>query len=379
MAGLTTVKNAGGGAAATPASRGIKFTRASLEKFEPFADTSTQLTAATQALTPIEVPAVGYLRGIYLYITAASGADDGTPDVAAAADSPWNLISELALKDVSGGNLFGPVNGFDLFLINKWGAYANSANPLYSPVYSAVDVNGNFSYVLYIPAEIVARNAFGSLINQNATNPYRLHITLAAAASLYDAVPGTTLPTIRVRAYISAWAKPSANDPAGNPQEQLPPGMGTTQYWTKSVIATAVGENTLSLPRKGNYIRTLILTQRDDSGVREGADLPADSVRVVIDGYEKENLPPALIRHLMQQRYGYDDLEAVTAADDDEGVLVYPFSHDWDGKPGSELGDLWMPTAMASRLEINGTWQNTVGTLEVLTNDIAPAPGIFGR
>jgi hypothetical protein len=66
-----------------------------------------------------------------------------------------------------------------------------------------------------------------------------------------------------------------------------------------------------------------------------------------------------------RERYGFDP---------DTGVIAYPFTHDFDGHPGNEMKDLWMPSMQSSRLEIRGTF-GEAGTLSVLTNDIRPNTG----
>lgn len=370
---------AGKGAAPAAAIRPLDFTRASLEHTEPAFDKSLTMTTATQVMGPFEVPAFGYLRSITLHVVA-SGADDQTADNATlGADGPWNTIQEVGLKDVNGSWLVGPFSGYDLYLLNKWGGYEFDADPTRGPIYDISDADGSgdgdYSFALTIPVEIVARNAYGALPNMNAGATYKVDLTLNASGTVYSTAPDTTLPTVRVRGYLNAWTPPQASDPNGTPNTQVPPGLGTTQWWSKTTLTTAVGSNTLRLPRVGHYLRTLILVVRDDNNAREGADAPT-TLRLVLDGFDLKNELADLRREDMARKYGYD-LAAITAADFDEGVFVYPFSHDFDGHPGGELGHLWLPTSQSSRLEVVGTISNTAGTLDVLTNDVAPASGLL--
>src|SRR5690606_25657548 len=164
-------------------------------------------------------------------------------------------------------------------------------------------------------------------------------------------------------------------DPRGNAQETEPRGLGTTQYWTKATYNTAVGANTIRLARVGNLLRTLVVVVRDDTNAREGANAP-DPIQIHLDGRIIHNEAQLLRRSFMAERYGYE-LAAMTNADFDEGVFVYDFSHDFDGKPGGELGDLWLPTVQSTRLEIVGSFLNDAGTIDVLTNDIAPVGALF--
>lgn len=371
---LTTIGKQNGEPAkdAAPVGRLIPFTKAALEHIEPAFDETVTMTAATQVIGPFDVPAYGFLRGLYIKVIA-SGSNDAGPNADFAADGPWNVIQEISLRDVNGGPLVGPFTGYDLFLIDKWGGYDFLGDPTLSPAYTIADeTEGNFSFMLYLPVEIIARSAYGALPNMNAAATYKVSITINASATVYATVPDTTLPDVRVVGHVSCWTKPSDADPAGNPQQTAPPFVGTTQYWSKTTLTTAVGNNTLRLPRVGNFIRNLILVTRDNTNARDGANVPTD-LRFLLDSHEIRNESEVLRRHIMAMAYGYA-IDIVTAADWDEAIHVYPYCHDFDYKPGGELGDLYLPTAQSSRLEIVGSWLNDAGTLDVLTNDITPAP-----
>lgn len=362
----------------TPAAQGatqgrmIPFTKAALEHVEPMFDHSVTLTAAQQVIGPFDVPAYGYLRGIFLKVTS-SGGSDADHSCAADPDGVWNVLAEVYLRDVNGGPLVGPITGYDLFLIDKWGGYDFTGNPAASPAYDISDVDdGNFAFMLYIPVEIIARSAYGALPNMNAAATYKLALTINSANGFLNNIPDTVAPTIRVRGWVSAWTKPSDADPAGNSQEVAPPYVGTTQYWSKTVLNTAVGANILRFPRVGNYIRNLIVVTRDDTNARDGANHPPE-VRFLLDSHEIRNEADYLRRHIMWSLWAYPTT-LITAADHDEAVIVYPFHHDFDYHPGGELGDLYLPTAQSSRLELAGTWANDAGTIDILTNDITPAP-----
>lgn len=371
-----TVMAAGGGSGGEEVAKGVErpvavpFTRAAVEHRERFADESNALTTATQNIGPFDVASFGYMRGIYLLVEATGGAA-GLNNAVSSADGPWNAISEIVLRDVSGGPLVGPLSGYDLMLINKYGGYAFDSNPVRWPSFVDIDTDGDFSFMLYVPVEIVARNAFGALPNMNAASTYKLDVTLNASGTLYSTSPDTLPTGVRVRAWLGAWSAPQGSDPAGNSQGMRPPAVGTTQYWSKTSKNTTVGSNDLLLPRVGNFIRTLVCIVRDDNGAREGADAPTDPLRLTLDSFDLFNDEMDVLRNVMAQQYGYE-LAPITTADDDEGVFVYSFAHDFDGHPGGELGDLWLPTSQSSRLQIIGTISNSVGTLDVLTNDVNP-------
>lgn len=350
----------------------VPFTKASREHTEgAFFDSSVSAASfggGPTTIGPFDVPAFGYARSLLLYVQATSGAA-GLNNAVAKADAPWSVIRSIALVDVNGAPIVGPFSGYDLMLANKWGGYSFDGDLTRSPAYSAVATSGNFAFFIRVPLEVVAREAYGALANMNASSTYKLQITIADDGDVYSTAPDT-LPGLRVRGWLDAWAEPAAQDPDGNPQEQEPNGLGTTQYWSKATYTIANGSNTVRLARVGNLVRTLVVTFRDSTGAREGDTYP-DPIQIHLDGRIIHNEAQIIRRSLMAERYGYE-LAGIDTADLDEGVVVYDFSHDFDGKPGGELGELWLPTVQSSRLEIVGSF-GEAGNLEVLTNDIAPS------
>jgi hypothetical protein len=365
-----------GGGAATKGSTDMveprRFTRAAIEHTEPGdldeTITAAQFGAGTRNLS-FDVPAYGFARWLTLYVQATAGAA-GLNNAVALADAPWSVISSITFKDVNGGHIFGPISGYDLFLTAKYGGYGFDDDPTRHPSYVTVAVSGNFEFALNINLEAIARDALGALPNRNSASTYRVEIVTADDSAVYSTAPDT-LPGLRIRSYLSAWSKPSAADPTGNPQRTSPPFDRTTQFWTKAQFAIAgAGSITHKLPKVGNFIRNLILVFRDSSGAREGATY-SESVQLQLDGQSIYNELTILRRDFMAQSFGYE-LAPIATADFDEGVLVYTFNHDFDGKPGGELRDLWLPTTQASRLEFIHV-AGEAGTLEVITNDIAVA------
>lgn len=348
-----------------------RFTRASMEHDEPAVDES--FTAAEFGAGPVnlsfEVPAFGYLRDLVLLVEATSGAA-GLATVAAEPDAPFSAIRSITFKDVNGGFVYGPYSGFQFMLSNKWGGYGYDDNPENDPNYSAVDTAGDFAFVLRIPLETIARDALGSLPNLNSASQYRVEIVVADDADVY-ATPPDTLPGIRIRGYMENWSKPSAQDPRGNPQNTTPPFERTTQFWSVSEKAFGgSGTQRVRLDRVGNFIRNIGFVFRDSGGDREGDTFPS-SLKLTLDGQLLHDELTVLRRSKMQRRYGYS-LASIDTQDFDEAVVWYDFTHDFDGKPGGELRDLWLPTVQSTRLELEFN-AGEAGTLEILTNDVAIA------
>jgi hypothetical protein len=345
----------------------VPFVRASWQHNEP-ADldrTLTALVASSALIGPVDVPAYGYLRSILLQVDAAGGT--GVAAVAQA-DAPWSVISELVLHDVNGAPIVGPFTGYDLYLAHKYGGYAFRDDPITSPSFQTVQTNGNYSFILRIPVEVSDRDALGALPNMNASSTYKLRITAADATSVYS-TPPTTAPTVRFRAWAECWAPPSATNDLGQAQAVQPPALGTTQMWTKFQDDVANGFNNIRFQRVGNYIRNLIMVNRNSSNARTNTGLPTD-LQVFVDGRLLVNEALTIRRHLMSERY------AATGTVE-AGVIVYDFCHDFDGKVGGEMRDNWLQTNTSTRLELQATWSAGPGSLQILTNDIAPVGDVF--
>lgn len=338
----------------------IPFTHAAHEHVEPAFDKSTLMTGNVQQLGPFDVPAFGYLRSIWLLVEGTGGVI-GTGVLAG--DTPWNAIQDISLLDVNGAPIFGPYNGYELFLVNKWGGYAYNMDAASQPNFSNT-INPVFA--LRIPVEISSKTGLGSLSNMNASANYKVNISLAASTTYLSAVGTATPPTVRVRGFLEAWTLPQPQSRDGIPQATLPPLHGTAQYWSKFQKQIVAGENTVILPRVGNQLRNLILVYYDDStpSVRISTEYP-DPIRLNWDARQLLNEPRSLRQQFMWERYNRYVL--------DTGVFVYDFSHDGNGHPGGEDdGHLWLRTVQATRLEFVGTWTGSGGVLTVLTNDVAP-------
>lgn len=343
----------------------IPFVNAAHEQFELARDLGTKLmTAAVQQLGPVEVPANGYLRNLWILVQATGGAL-GTGVVHE--DAPFTALQNISFEDVNGAPILHPVDGYELFLINKWGGYQFFADPEAQPEYASGAADLNFTFALRVPIEISAANALGALSNMNSAANYRLQISLGASTSILSTVGTATLPSVRVRVYQELWSLPQAFSRDNAPQATEPPLLGTTQYWSKHIVDVSNGENTIQLSRVGNQIRNLIVVLRNDDAapVRITTEFP-DPLRFVWDNRQMFNEPRIYRRRVMAERYRY------TLGAKDTGVILYGFAHDVLGHPGAEDdGHLWLRTVATSRLEFFGSFGGG-GKLTVLTNDVAP-------
>lgn len=357
----------------------VPFIRASAEHREPAGiDVSRAMTAADQDLGVFDIPAYGYVRSIVLLVQATGGA--GT-SVTAAEDGPWNALKSIALTEPNGAVINQFNSGYDLMVGgNKFGGYRSpeGADPRASRVFSAVaGATGNFTYLVRIPVEINLRDALGSLPNQNAAATFKLRLTLAGSTQVYGTVP-TTLPTVRVRAFLEAWDQPETAT-AGQTNQITPPAMNTTQFWSSQTYNVNAGQNTIRLTRVGNYIRNMvfILRRGGTSRVNGEADW-ADPLTLYLDTRPLDIIENNNFIHQMYERTGFGGAGAAQDAAKglENGVRVYDFMHEFDGVLGRENRDLWLPTLGSTRLELQGSFANA-GTLTVLTNDVSVAGSVF--
>lgn len=351
----------------------VPFVRGSRERTEPFHDRTTTMTTSTRQVGPEDVLAHGFMRHLAVHVTV-SGGDDTDPNAAGAEDSPFNVIGTIELLDVN-GNPIVQLSGYELFLANKYGAYSFMSDARKSPVHVELDTDGNGGFFVRVPVEISGRDALGALKNQNAGQTYKLRYTIAPSTEVYGTVPDTTLPDVRVRAWLESWTQPRPTDLFGNPVAALPPAHGTMQFWTTFVANVDAGAQTIRLPRVGNHIRTLIAVFRNTSdGLRSTLNLPTN-IELTYDGNVIDNVSRDLLRHRMAERYDLDGSDDA-AGGLDTGVIVWDWSHDLDGRPGHEMRDLYLPTTQATELALRGTF-GAAGRLTVVTNDVAAAGAIY--
>jgi hypothetical protein len=335
----------------------MPFVASSHEHVEPAFTTTVTTGAALQQLNPIDIPAYGYIRHILLEVTGAGGTG-GT----IAADGPWNLFQQITLQDVNGSNIFGPVDGYATYIANLLGGYAFRNNPVDSPWF--VGTAPNPAFYMRVPVEVSHKDGLGSLANQNSAANYKLTLAINTTAAAFSVAP-SPLPTFTIRGWLEAWTLPSAQDTRGRPQAQVPPLLGTGQYWSSRLQSgLVVGANTIPWTRLGNYIRMVAFIARDGSGVRSAGVFP-DPFQFNWDGM--------MIRN-QSQRYSQQDIYEKTGGivTLPTGVFAIPFNH---GGPVATLGDedpdLWLPTTQSSRISIDGV-STVAGSVQVLTNEVAP-------
>lgn len=358
---------------AAPAAAGlVPFVRASDEHIQPGnIDVSRLIGATSQDLGVFDIPAYGHMAWLYIKVSTTGG----TGAVAVyAQDGPFNVLRDIALTEPNGAYLAQFTSGYQLYLANKWGGYLPpyAADPKLN-YYSAPNT-GNFQFIVRVPVQISGREALGALPNQDSAGQFKFRATLAPSTDVFT-TPPTTLPTVRVRAWLAAWDQPEPQT-SGMSNAIAPPASGTTQFWSvQSGITVAAGENTIELKRKGNYLRVVIFVLRTSASRATGeGNWPAET-RFLRDAFPARYYDNDIWKHQMYERTGFTGT-ADTAGALDNGVRVHDYAHEFDGGLGRENRDLWQPTRGSTRLEIAGSF-GAASTLDIITNDVAIAENVF--
>jgi hypothetical protein len=350
---------------------------------EPY-DVTVTLTASTSALTPqYEVPSTGFLNDIYILVenvvtsNTATATSTSTGVGVLAADGPYNVFDSILFTDTNNSEIIGPIGGWDLYVINKWGGYCFQDDPeantdLFTSTTNATassSASGSFSFMLRIPVELVPRDGLGSLPNKSSSTPFKVKITMAAIATVF-ANSATVGGACRVRMTPVSYWEPTATDGSGNPVADQPPGVNTTQYWNKTDYTVNVGSfSTLLTNSVGFPVRNLGFALRDSnlSRAQGESDWPDPfklqlQSNVIIDRLKK------VWKKMLTEDYGYG-AASDAANGKDNGLYWQQYCKDFAHKPGWETRRGYLRTTDGMRLQAKGTIGGSgTHTLTVYTN-----------
>lgn len=340
-------------------------------------DETKALTTSTQDLRTYEVDPNGFLGGAYLLVNATAGTS--TAALSISGDAPFNVFDTITFNDTNNKPIIGPFGGYDLYICNKYGGYGFMDDAKQSPVYSAPvtasgNGSGNFVFVLRLPVEIVHRDALGVLPNKSSSATFDIALRLAAYTTVLGS--GQTGLTVRVQIQQYGWMDPNAADMKGNPVNQNPPGVQTTQYWARQSYTMASGAFNQRLQGIDSLVRNLIFVLQDD-GTR-GSQADSDFADPFTMQYETSTPVQRLKtvwRHMIGEHWGYANA-VETAGGRDYGVYPLTYCRDFGLKPGAETRLGYLPVTAATNITISGTWGGS-GTkvLYVLVNKVVPANG----
>lgn len=326
---------------------------------------------------PWALTATGWLRGLWLECVG-TGLTAGT----VAADAPFNIFTNIELDDVNNEAIFGPFDGYTAYLTNKYGGYYYADDPATSPIFtvSGTVSTNNFTFVLYIPLEIVNREPIGPVASVNNTASLTLRFTINSTANVFSTPTGTL--SVRVRGSQDFYWEPRKADAMGNPIAGQPPASGTTQYWTQGSVAVA-GAGTINQPlvtALGYPWREYLFLLRDNTGSRSAGETNWPDPTIGIK-YEANMLVSQLTKNqwkrMIASQSGYISATADTRgagiiSGKENGVYGLFWNDDFFlNKIGGETHRSYLQTSPGSNFIFNGAIGGA-GTFYEVVNYCAP-------
>lgn len=325
--------------------------------------------------SPVQIPAVGYLKALRLEITITNSG--GVPTFNA--DAPFNVIQNIAFKNSAGQNLIAPLTGYEWYVVNKYGAMGaglssavgSLADPKAGRQYSAVAASGSH-FFLDVPLEIDPSSGLGAIPALASNRSYQLEMQFAAISTVFGGTPPTAA-TITVDATAVYWDVPAATTPGGVAQGTEPFGLGTLSLWQKENPPVAPGEQLTRSNNVGNAIRNLVFIARTAAGARTDADWTTIA-ELFVDNNPMLRLKKTEWQDAMVRWYGYEAAAFDAANGLDTGVYVIPFhvlAGGLAGDPGNSRAQ-FLATLDATLLQLKGySWGASISQLAILTQAIA--------
>lgn len=348
------------------------------EQETPDYDQTVTMTTGTVNYPNYTVTPNGWLRGLWFLIECVTASNAAT--VAFKADGPFSAIDHVTFKDVGNREVFGPLGGYDWQNVMKFGGYFEIGDPrsdiIYSVTTGSSGTGGSFTMAMYLPIEVVQRDALGDVENKSSSSSFKVEIVLAKSTDVYSTSP-TTLGTVRIRITADGYTEPEAADAMGRPLSQAPPAVGTLQYWAQEDITLSSGAAKYLIQQGLGYsIRNIIFKLVDSAGSRSqgDADWP-DPVTLSFGKVQLFQRYTKLWQSRMAKSYGLTNTTADASLGRENGVYPVWFTRDFGLRPGQELRNGYLNTKPGNVLQ----WSGTIGgsgthTLYTLVNYVVP-PG----
>jgi len=317
----------------------------------------------------------GYIRKMRIRIQATGGVGSATAAVSAA-DQPYNIISNVLVKDAFGTTLI-QAPGFETFkLIPLYGGQFGLdalSDPGNLPSFSAVASTGNFTFASVLPFEFA--QGFGCISGANAA--LLPTVQFVGNGAPYGTAPGT-LPVLSVTNEGDFYWLPEGSD-------ILPPGLGTTAQWNVAASNPSIGSTSSTsviVPRLGGYVNTLVFILRDSTGARidpfSGVTNPTFQIRV--DGVPVIDTRWETFLDDMQIQFG-----GAAAAQWARPTGTFAWTRKTSLNQKSlglmDTGEEWLSTNPGTLVEVFapnwGTISNAPATLNVLSEIVVPTGSLI--
>lgn len=339
----------------------------------------------SQGAIPWALQATGWLRGLYLLVQG-TGLTAGT----LTADAPFIIFSNIELDDVNNEAIFGPFDGYTAMLTNKYGGYYYADDPGTAPIYAASGTTStnNFTFLLYIPLEIVNRDPMGAVASVNNTASLTLRMSLNATSALFTTVTGTL--SVRIRGTQDFYWEPRRADKQGRPISPEPPASGTTQYWTQGSLPVA-GAGTINsqlITGLGYPFREYLFLLRDNTGSRANGETnwPDPLIGLKFEANMLvSNISKPFWQAMIARATGYTNGTADVRGNagaipgKENGLYALFFNDDFFRNAiGGETRRAYLVTSPGSNFIYNGNIGGA-GNLYSIVNYIAPGGGVQAR
>lgn len=352
-------------------------------------DETVTLTASAQTLPQYNIPSTAFLRAVYLLaenvVTASTATATGTGAVGVLeADGPWSVIETFQFTDTNSSEIIGPIGGYDLYVISKWGGYLFNDDPrantdVFSSTSNATassSAAGSFSFLLRIPLELVPRDALGTLPNKSSSTPFKIKLRANNIDSVFVAA-ATAAGSLRIRMMPDSYWEPTPTDGSGNQVLKLPPGVNTTQYWNVSEYERGIGNFNIPLVNSVGFpVRNLGFLLGDATFVRATGETDwPDPFKLQLQSNIIINRMKKVWKSKITGWYGYS-AAGDSAGQKDNGLYWQPYCNDFAHKPGWETRRGYLRTTDGMRMEAKGSIGGS-GThkLRVYTNYVAVGQG----
>jgi hypothetical protein len=343
---------------------------------ETYTATVTQ-TTGTQSLTPYEFQVDGYLAGAIIRVTGTTSANAAT--VAFNADGPFNVLQSVIVEDIGGKQILGPLDGWKLYVLNRFGGFVYNADAKGNGVYTATAgsgaTGGSYRFTLRVPIQVRRRDAMGALPNRNASATFKLKLTLNSTANVYT-TPPTNPASINVQIQQHGWATSDQRDYKGNGASPTPNGVGSLLYTDVETIQLSAGSFNQRMSTFGGLLRLLIFELRDSNGSRAQGELDFPSLfEMEIDKVKTYSRSPITWESLMSEDWGTTSAaEALgTANAKPDGVYVLHWLDDFGLAPGAENGFRYQPVTPSTAIQLIGTVGGTgAHTMSITKNYMSP-------
>lgn len=342
-------------------------------------ESKTMVSTGTVTYPRYTLTPNGWLRGLwFLFECTTSG---NSANVAFTADGPFSAVNKVTFFDVGNREIFGPLGGYDWAQVMKWGGYHEIGDPRSDIVFSATtgsgSTGGSFTMVMYLPIELVARDALGDIENKSSSSSYKVEVVLAVSTDVYSTSP-TTLGSVRLRITEDGYTEPEGADGMGRPLAQAPPAAGTLQYWAQEDDTLSAGSAKYLIQNGLGYsIRSIIFKLVDSNGSRSQGDSDwPDPVTFSFGKIQLFQRQKKIWLSKMAKAYGLASASTDASLGRENGVYpVWDFIQDFGHRPGNELRNAYLNTKPGNVLQ----WAGTIGgsgthTLYTTVNYVIP-PG----